>query len=114
MEVDVEDVLPGRLAVCEEEVHALAAKRRASKGGCCDLTNTKQLRTILRVEVGEIRGMCARDDQHMTANERLDVHECDRPLVLVYDADFGLTRREPAKETVRHGSRPRRRRRSPR
>ena len=86
VEVDVEDVLAGGLPVCQKEVHSLAPKRRSSERGRGELPNSEEVCPVVGIKVGEMRGVLARNDEQVAANERLDVHEHDGSVVLVDDA----------------------------
>jgi hypothetical protein len=46
--------------------------------------------------------MATRYDDHVSTDRRLDVHECDRSLVLMDDAGFSLSRRQEARLTIVH------------
>jgi len=98
----VEHVLPCRLAVREEEIHALAAKRGGAQRGRDSLTGAEDRRSVLRVEVGQGRGVSTRNDERVPAYDRLDVHEDDRPVVLMDERHFGVARNEAAEQAVRH------------
>lgn len=106
--MDVEDLLASRLAVSEEEVDALAIERRAPQCGRCELTDAEELGTVFGIEIGEVRRVRPWHDEEVSAYDRLDVHEDDRPLVLEDDAGLDLAGDEPAEQALRvehvHGS----------
>jgi hypothetical protein len=108
----VEHLLPGRLAVSEKEVHALAPKRRSAQCRGGELARAEDRRPVIRVEVGEVGSVHARHDEHVPADDGLDVHEDDRALRLMDDGDFLIAGDESAEEAVSHRSRLRRTRRS--
>jgi hypothetical protein len=104
VEMHVEHVLSCRLAVREEEVHSLAPDRGGAKRGRDLPTGAKDRRSVLRVQIGQRRGMPPRDDESVPAHERLDVHEDDRPVVLVDERQLAVARDEAAEQAVRHAA----------
>ena len=102
VQMHVEDLLPGELTVCQEEVDSVTSKisrTQRSRGALCD---AKHLRTVLDIEVGEKCRMTTRHDEHMPAHDGLDVHEGHRSLVLVDDADLGLAGSQPTEQAFGH------------
>jgi hypothetical protein len=91
MKMRVEDILACSLTVSKEEVDTLAPKIRRPQGGRSELSNAEQLRSVLDVQISETRRVTARHDEHVPTHHRLDVHECHGSLVLVDDADLGLS-----------------------
>jgi hypothetical protein len=102
VQMHVEDVLSGSLAVGEVEVDSFAPKLRRPQGRRGELTHSKQLCSVFNVQIGEGRSMTPRHDEHVPRHRRLDVHECDRSLVLVNDADIGVSGRQEAEQTIGH------------
>lgn len=102
MQVHVDDLLAGGLTVSEEEVDALAADCRVPKGRRGKLPRSEKLRAVLLIKVGKERSVIARHYQHVTARDRLDVHEGHCPLVLMDDAYLCLARGEAAKQALTH------------
>ncbi len=104
VEVHVEDVLASSLAVSEEEVDSVAPKIRRPQGGRGELSNAEQLCSVLDTQIDEVRRVTTRHDEHVPANDGLDVHECRRSFVLVDDADLGLSSYEATEEAISHCS----------
>src|SRR5205807_1331489 len=53
--------------------------------------DAEELRTVLRVEIGEEGGVTARNDEHVARRHRAVVEERDRPLVLEQNAGRRMT-----------------------
>ena|SRR5215471_13359945 len=105
--MDVPNVLTGRLAVREQEIHALASEARGTKTRGRRLSNPEHLCPILRIELSEVRGMHTRDHQHVAAVDRLDIHQCHRASALVDDTRLPTSCDEPAEKAIsfaRHAS----------
>jgi hypothetical protein len=94
MQMDVEDLLPSSLTIRKEKVDSLTPKLRGPQGSGGELPDSEQPRTVLDIQVGQLRRVTTRDDEHVSAHGGLDVHEGHRPLVLVHDADLGFTCRK--------------------
>ena len=68
VQMHVEDLLPGELTVCQEEVDSVTSKisggTQRSRGALCD---AKHLRAVLDIEVGETCRMTTRHDERVRA-----------------------------------------------
>jgi hypothetical protein len=104
VQMHVEDLLSRSLAVGEEEVDSFAPNLGRPQSGRGKLTHSEQLRSVFNVQIGEGSGVTTRHDDHVSADRRLDVHECDRSFVLVDDADFGVSGRQEAEQTIGHSA----------
>ena len=104
VEMDVEDVLARSLAVCEQEVDALTSQAGRSKTACRGLGDSKHPRPVLRVQLGERRRVRSRDDEDVPRLDRREVHERERPLVLVHDAHLAVAGREQAEDALAPGT----------
>ena len=98
----MEDLLPCRGPVGEEEVDTVATEIRLSQRGRSPLSDAKESSAVLWVEIGEIRGMGTRHDEHMAGNDRPDIHKHDAPVVFVHHADLDLATNESAEQAVGH------------
>lgn len=65
MKVCVEDLLTCDRTIGEEEVHAFAAQHRATEGNRRTLANLEDVRPVLRIEIGEVWRVRARNDEHV-------------------------------------------------
>jgi hypothetical protein len=68
----VEDFLPGRLTVCKEESEPFAAKLGSPLRSCGELPDSEQLRTVLNIQVGEIRRVTTRHHEHVPRTQRAE------------------------------------------
>lgn len=93
VQMHVEDVLSGSFPVGEVEVDSFASQLRRPERGRGKLTHSEKLGSVFNVQIGEGCGVTTRHDDHVPAHRRLNVHERDRSLVLMDDADFGLAGR---------------------
>ena len=88
MHMHVEYLLTGSLAVCEVDVDSFAPKLGRPQCGCGELSYSEQRRSVFSVQIREGSSVTTRHDDHVSTDRRLDVHEGDRSLVLMDDADL--------------------------
>lgn len=100
VEMEMEDLLAGSLALGEEEVDAFATKNRAPQSCCRKLPDLEELRAVFGIEVGETFSVSPWDDQHVAGHDWLDVHKRHRPLVRMDDADLGFAGDEATDQAV--------------
>ena len=105
MEMHVEDLLPCCGTVCEEEVDSLAAEIRVTQRSRRTVPDSEQLRTVFNIQVVEIGRVTTRHDEHVPTHDGLDVHECHGSLVLVDNADLGLSGRDATEKASGHRAR---------
>ena len=108
VEVNVEDVLAGRLAVGQEEVDPLAADPRCADRGGHALGHAHQVGGILGVQAGQGGGVGTGDHQQVARDGRANVHKGQGPLILVDQAGRLPAGDDAAKDAVgvrliRHG-----------
>jgi hypothetical protein len=101
VQVDVILLLPGRFAVGEEEVHALAPQARCPQARRRRVSDSEHLRAVLRIEIGHASRVGARDHEHVSGFNRLDVHDRRRALVFVDDAHVITPGDQTAEQTLR-------------
>ena len=104
VQVRVEDLLPGDLAVGKEEVHALG-QPELELGGGDPAAETHHLGGVFVVEVAEPDGVVPGDHQRVALGEGEQVEEGDRPLLGGDDRGLGLAGDDRAEDAV-HGLRP--------
>jgi hypothetical protein len=101
MQMDVIHLLPGGYTVRKEEVHAFASQARCPKARSRRLSNSEHLRTVLRIEIREPRGVGPRHHEHVPGLNRLDVHDRRGALVFVDDAHVITPGDQTAEQTLR-------------
>jgi len=94
MQMHVKDLLPSGLTIRKEEVDSPTPKLGGPQSSRGELPDSEQLSTVLDIQVGQLRRVTTRDDDHVPAHGGLNVHEGHRALVLVHDADLGFTCRK--------------------
>ena len=82
----MEDLLTGGFPVRDKEVDPFAAQAGRTHSRCHPLRDHEEMRTKRLVEIGERRGMLARNDEQVTGSPRREIHERDRAIVLVREA----------------------------
>src|SRR5690606_5287339 len=104
VQVEVEHVLATRTPVRAEDVDRLRT-RRAPDPRRDPLRDRQAVRRDVVRRVEERRVMIARDDQRVPRTQRLDVHERDRTIILVHQADHLLAVDDAAEDArlVDHG-----------
>src|SRR2546425_6462648 len=99
VEVEVGHRLEGRLAVGLEQVEPVRGERPPERLGD-PLGGGDGGREVSEVDVEEGRRVGAGDDEAVPVVERVDVHEGERPLVLVEPGGRDLPVADPAEDAV--------------
>jgi hypothetical protein len=100
VQVDVADLLASSFAVREKKVDPLASEARAAETYGRLLGDQEQSGTVVGYEVSEVCRVRSWDDKHVALRDGLDVHQRDRPRVLMDDGHLALSRGKLAEQTV--------------
>ena len=97
--MEVKDGLPGRGLARVDEVDPVAAQALLHPAREA-LGASRGAGEVVQVDVVQVPGVPPRDHQRVAAGPRVDVHECDRVLVLVHQLRRDLAGEDLAEETV--------------
>lgn len=103
---EVEDALTGRFTVRDEEVDPFAAHAGAPKRGRATEREAPDSRRGSVIQIAGGDRMPARDDDQVTRDHGLDVHERDGQIVFDEEAGFGFVCRDAAEDAVVQGASP--------
>jgi hypothetical protein len=104
MQVNVEHLLPGDLAIGEERVHSLATHPGVPKRPGDPLGDREQMPTGLFIEIVDRYDVFDQDDEDVSRIDRLDIHERAAPLVAKDDACWCASSHDITEDAVAHHS----------
>src|SRR3989304_1949584 len=100
VEVDVEHLLAGHFAVGEEEVDPFAAQAAPAQSPGNPLSDLKDPAAVGVIELGQVGGVAARDDEGVALRDGPDVEKGDHGLIFVDKAGARFAARDAAEDAV--------------
>lgn len=98
VEMSVEDLLEGGLAVGVEEVDAVAAKAASPQCLRHSLGDVEHVSTGPGIDVGQSRHVCLGDDQRVSGRDRVDVEKHNQGVILVEERGVGVASNDLAED----------------
>ena len=84
--MNMEDLLTCNLAVCQEEIDTLTFYTGISDGLCKAHRHRKKMLAGLLIHIGQVSAVLPGNNYKLTVIDRLDIHESDDKVILIYDA----------------------------
>jgi hypothetical protein len=100
----MKDFLHRCLSVGEEQIDPLASHATRPHSGRQAMRHPHQMGDEIFVDVGEVRPMLDRDDEHVTWIHGLDVHERDAAIVAMREARREFVVQDPTEDAHDRGS----------
>lgn len=103
VQVHVKDLLPGGLAICQEQVDTLGFQIRLSDGRRKFLCRFEECTADTWVKVSEVRGVPHRNDEQVPRIDWTDVHHGDAGVISVDHAGRRPTGDDVTEDACFHG-----------
>jgi|SRR5690349_20264401 hypothetical protein len=102
MQMDMENILPGRFPMCQKKIDALILYLCLWKAQRDPLRDLKQMGAGFRRQIRKVLGVGFWNDKDMSGVDRLNVHERQAEVIFVDDAGGGFAFYNLTKDTGCH------------